>query len=64
MLDQAASGWRGSLPGAAVPAAADAAAATAASSGPAASPTDEALRSRAPGVAPAQARGCQLIVAL
>ena len=57
-LDQDDSMRRGSLvPAATVPATA-AAAAAAARSGPAASPTEEALRSRAPGVAPAGARTC------
>ena len=54
---------RGSLPPAAVAAPAAAEAATAARSGPMASPTEEALRSRLPGVAPAQTSRCQLCAA-
>ena len=54
-LDQDDSMRRGSLlPGATVPAAPAAMVAAADRSGPAASPTEEALRSRAPGAAPAQ----------
>ena len=61
-LDQDDSMRLGSLlPGATVfPAAA--AAAAAARSGPAASPTDEALRSRAPGVAPAHEQNRELLI--
>ena len=52
-LDQDDSMRRGSLLPRATALPAAAAAAAAARSGPAASPTEEALRSRAPGVAPA-----------